>query len=213
MGVIRVLFLADLHLLCIHQAVDGATVGPVGYMFARAPDVIDTSRIPAKFSAVLVGHIHRCQVLSRDLNSRLLPAPVYYAGSIDRTSFAEKTECKGYLILEFALDASKKVLSERWRFHALPSRPMIQLDLHASNMNMDELRSWIETRIWDLPEDSILRIKIHDSVSSRAMEVLSAPALRNLAPATMNIDAVFTETRRPQAFQRGRGSSTRSAEP
>ena len=29
---------ADIYLLCIHQAVEGATVGPVGYMFRHSPD-------------------------------------------------------------------------------------------------------------------------------------------------------------------------------
>jgi DNA repair exonuclease SbcCD nuclease subunit len=203
---------ADIHLLCIHQAVDGATVGPVGYMFRNAPDVIDTSQIPAKFSAVLAGHIHRCQVLSRDLKSQILPAPIYYAGSIDRTSFAEKAERKGYLILEFDLDSSKGAVSDQWRFHQLPARPMIQLDLCASNMHNAELRAWIKTRIWALPEDSIVKIKIHDTVSSQAMEVLSAPALRALTPATMNVDAVLTEVRRSQRFQTRRSSSTRNAE-
>ena len=196
---------ADIHLLCIHQAVDGATVGPAGYMFRYAPDVIDTTQIPAKFSAVLAGHIHRCQVLSRDLKSQILSAPIYYAGSIDRTSFAEKAERKGYLILEFKLDRSRGAVSDQWQFHQLPARPMIQLDLCASNMNNAELRSWIETRIWALPEDSIVKIKIHDTVSSQAMEVLSAPALRALTPATMNVEAVFTEVRRSQTFQRRGG--------
>lgn len=204
---------ADIHLLCIHQAVDGAAVGPAEYMFSRAPDVIDTSQIPGKFDAVLAGHIHRCQVLSKDLKSRILPAPIYYAGSTDRTSFAEKADRKGYLILEFDSVASTGVVSVQWRFHQLPVRPMIQLDLHASNMNNAELRSWIETRIWELPEDSIVRIKIHDAVAQHAMEVLSAPSLRTIAPKTMNVDAVFTAATRTRAVRRRTGLSTRKAEP
>ena len=55
----------------------------------------------------LTGHIHRFQILSRDLKARVLPAPVFYAGSIECTSFAEKNEKKGYLILEFELEPWK----------------------------------------------------------------------------------------------------------
>jgi DNA repair exonuclease SbcCD nuclease subunit len=58
---------ADTHILCIHQSVDGAAVGPVGYTFRYAQDVIRSSDIPPGFTAVLAGHIHRFQVLQKDL--------------------------------------------------------------------------------------------------------------------------------------------------
>ena len=76
-------------------------MGPAGYIFRDAPDVIKASDIPAGFSAVLSGHIHRFQVLAKDREGKALRAPVFYPGSIERTSFAEKNEKKGYLILEF----------------------------------------------------------------------------------------------------------------
>jgi DNA repair exonuclease SbcCD nuclease subunit len=132
------------------------------------------------------------------LQAKALLTPVFYPGSIERTSFAEKNEHKGYLILEFELDALKGGILRQWQFHKLPVRSMIQLDLHAANMNNAELRSWIESRLRILPEDSIVKLKIYGSVSQQAMEVLSAAALRALAPTTMNIDAVFVEVRRQQ---------------
>jgi DNA repair exonuclease SbcCD nuclease subunit len=192
---------ADLHLLCIHQAVEGATVGPVGYIFRPASDVLDASEIPADFSAVLTGHIHRFQVIYRDLKGRALPAPVFYPGSIDRTSFAERNEKKGYLIIEFESEAATGRMLRYWRFHRLPVRPMIQLNLHVSRIKNAELRSWIETRLAVLPEDSIVKLKIHDSVSQEAMKILSAASLRTLAPKTMNIDAAFVEIRKSKLFK------------
>jgi DNA repair exonuclease SbcCD nuclease subunit len=192
---------ADIYLLCIHQSVEGATVGPVGYMFRRSPDVISAGDIPGHFSAVLAGHIHRHQVLTTNLKGKkTLHAPVFYPGSIDRTSFAEKNEKKGYLILEFELEASKGSILRQWQFHKLPVRPMIQLNLHASNLKNAELRSWIETRLSVLPEGSIVRLKIYDSASSQAMKILSAGALRALAPQTMNIDAVFVEEQKLKRY-------------
>lgn len=191
---------ADIHLLCIHQAVEGATVGPVGYTFRHASDVINASEIPGDFSAVLAGHIHRHQILTTNLQAKPLPVPVFYPGSIERTSFAEKNENKGYLVLEFELGASKGSRLRQWQFQKLPARPMIQLNLHPSSMKNTELRSWIETRLSVLPEDSIVKLKIHDSVSQEAMKVLNAAALRALALKTMNIDAVFVETRKSQTY-------------
>ena len=193
---------ADIYLLCIHQSVEGATVGPVGYTFRRSEDVIRVGEIPDRFSAVLAGHIHRFQVLTEDLHGVKLNAPVFYPGSIERTSFAEKNEKKGYLILEFETGSTRKNALKNWQFRELPARPMIQLDLHAAGMTNSDLRLWIETRLSVLPDDSIVKIKIHGTVPHKAMEVLSAPALRTLAPESMNIDAVFVEARKAQAMRR-----------
>jgi hypothetical protein len=120
----------------------------------------------------------------------------------DLAFHAEKDEKKGYLILEFAAEAVKGKGLKSWQFHELPVRPMSQLDLHGSGMTNVDLRSWLETRLAAIPEDSIVKLKIHDTVSHQAMEVLCAPALRALAPATMNIDAVFIEARKSQAMKR-----------
>ena len=90
---------AGVRLLCLHQTVEGATVGPVGYMFRDAPDVIPRRAIPSGFAAVLAGHIHRHQVLREKLS-----APVFYPGSTERTSSAERFESKGYLVIDIAAD-------------------------------------------------------------------------------------------------------------
>lgn len=47
----------DLRLLAVHQTVEGASVGPVGFTFRSAPDVIPGRAIPSGFAAVLAGHI------------------------------------------------------------------------------------------------------------------------------------------------------------
>jgi DNA repair exonuclease SbcCD nuclease subunit len=184
---------ADVQVLCIHQSVDGATVGPSGYMFRYAPDVIQASDIPTGFTAVLSGHIHRFQVLANDLEGNALQAPVYYPGAIERTSFAEKNETKGYLTLEFEADRLKSGRLIRWQFHELPTRPMIQLNLHPREMRTAELRSWIANTIRGLPQDGIVRLKIHGRISQDAMAVLRAASLRTIAPPTMNIDTAFKD--------------------
>ena len=183
---------AEIKVLCIHQAIDGATVGPTGYKFRYAADVISPADVPADFAAVLSGHIHRFQVLTRDFKGRSLQTPVFYPGSIERTSFAEKNEKKGYLILEFETGGSGGGL-KKWKFAELAARPMIQLELCLSWMTGAELKSWIQARIKNMPADSIVKLKVSGTVSREAMQVLRAASLRALAPVTMNIDARFVD--------------------
>jgi hypothetical protein len=49
---------ADGYLLCLHQCLEGARVGPVDFTFCYQPDVIKARDIPDGFVAVLAGHIH-----------------------------------------------------------------------------------------------------------------------------------------------------------
>jgi exonuclease SbcD len=184
---------AGSRVLCLHQAVDGATVGPGGYTFRYAQDVIRIADIPRAFCATLAGHIHRFQILTRDLKGKPLKAPVFYPGSIERTSFAEKDEKKGYLILEFETTETSSGTLRNWTFHELPARPMIQLELHAAGMNASQIQAWIQSHLFEIPPDSIVKLKVHGNVSEDAMTVFSAPALRGLTPETMNISARLVE--------------------
>ncbi|MBN1434111.1 DNA repair exonuclease [Candidatus Fermentibacterales bacterium] len=97
---------ADIRLLCMHQLVEGATVGPSDYVFRGGPDVIPGAALPRNVAVVLCGHVHRMQVLTRDLRGSRLPSPVIYAGSTERTSLAERGEQKGYYILQLCPAAS-----------------------------------------------------------------------------------------------------------
>ena len=187
---------ADARVLCIHQSVDGATVGPSGYTFRYAHDVVRATDISGDFAAVLTGHIHRFQVLTRDLKKRPLNAPVFYPGSIERTSFAEKHEPKGYLIIEIETKGSAAGTVTDWTFHQLPARPMIQLNLDAEEMNRSQVISWIRSRLEEIPDDSVVKLNVHGKIPSETLGVFSAPFLRSLAPATMNIDASLVEFRR-----------------
>lgn len=109
---------ADIRLLAMHQTVEGASVGPVGFTFRSGLDVLPGRAIPAGFAAVLSGHIHRHQVLSKDLAGRPLAAPFFYPGSTARTSSAERNEPKGFLTIDLAPDDARgRVVS--WRFHEL----------------------------------------------------------------------------------------------
>lgn len=176
-------FAADARLLCLHQAVEGATVGPADFVFRSGQDVVRGRDLPAGFAAVLSGHIHRAQVLVRDLAGRPLAAPVLVAGSTDRTSFAERFEPKGSFLLEAVRDGNGRVaVSWELREHAV--RPMTVVELDPSAPFLEErLRSALEA----LDPSSLVRLRLSSEPPPGALAALRAGALRAVAPPTMSV--------------------------
>ncbi|MFZ5519196.1 MAG: metallophosphoesterase family protein [Candidatus Zhuqueibacterota bacterium] len=174
---------ADIRALCLHQSVEGAQVGVQNYTFRPAPDVISGHQIPDGFAAVLAGHIHRQQVLMTDLAGVTLNAPVFYPGSIERTSFAERNERKGYLVIDIGCGAS----DVRWNFFELPTRPMAVIAIERSGLSADQLTGWLRDTLNRLDPNSVVQIRLPEDFPDHLLKRLSAPFLRSIAPATMNI--------------------------
>lgn len=177
---------ANVRLLCMHQCVEGATVGPNDFTFTTADDVIRGRDVPAGFSAVLSGHIHRHQVLMNDLRGQPIAAPVLYPGSIERTSVAEADEEKGFMIVELACETGGARLE--WRFHPLPARPLVRRDVAVDGIAAEALESTIRTLIAEAPRDAVLTIRVVGTATEHAWRVLSPANLRRLAPSTMNVE-------------------------
>jgi DNA repair exonuclease SbcCD nuclease subunit len=178
---------ADVHLLCMHQSIDGATMGPENFMFRGGADVIDIREIPAGFAAVLTGHMHRHQVLQKDLRGRRVATPVLYAGSIERTSFAEKDETKGYMTVDVEEDHSVQ-----WQFHELPARPMVLLKVDVTGMTDTAFIGWLKTNIKGLCEDSIVKFVVLGRMKDEVAFLLQVRLLRSFVPAQMDVvSAIF----------------------
>lgn len=177
---------APVRFLCLHQCVEGAKVGPGDFTFTTAADVIRGADLPDGVAAVLAGHIHRHQVLTRDLRGRSLAAPVLYPGSIERTSIAEADEEKGFLIVEVAHQESGVRVD--WRFKKLPARPLVRRELQLDAIADEQLESTIRSFVADAPDDAVLTIRVVGTIRECSARVLSAAHLRTLAPASMNID-------------------------
>jgi len=173
---------SDARILCIHQAVEGATVGPSGYVFRRGADIVPGRLIPKGFLAVLSGHIHRAQILLRDLSGRRLEAPVLYPGSIERTSFAERDESKGYFTLEISGGSGRPGQLRNVEFHELPARPMVRLTLPDSH----NWESWLSQKLAQIPRNSFVQIRTTGNQPVPAG--LSAAEVRRIAPAEMITD-------------------------
>jgi len=177
---------ADVRLLCLHQCIEGSTVGPGNYTFTTAADVIRCADIPSDFEAVLSGHIHRHQVLTRDLRGRVLGAPVLYPGSIERTSIAEADEDKGFLLVEIVLGDDRARVN--WQFQSLPARPLVRCTLDLDSCNDAELEARLRALLTDAPSDAVLTIRVDVTMTPHAERLLSADHLRSLAPPTMNVE-------------------------
>lgn len=186
---------ASRSVLCMHQCVEGATVGPADHVFTSAADVVRGRDIPPGFAGVLSGHIHRHQVLTMDLRGRPLAAPVLYPGSIERTALAELGEAKGFLVVEVPVPPATAAL--RWRFRELPARPMLVRDLHAGGLDPTALESAVRALVTAAPEDAVLRIRVFGRVAGSARRVLAASHLRSVAPATMNVEIRADEAGNP----------------
>ncbi len=179
---------AATYVLCMHQSVDGCTMGPKNYIFRGGVDVINIHDIPPEFCCVLSGHMHRSQVLDKDLKGMTVRTPVLYPGSIERTSFAERGEKKGYLMLQLYADDEKAGQLFQWRFDELAARPMVQLEYDATATRRTTFETWLRERISKIPEESIVKIKIHGELSHEILKAIRAESIRSIAPVTMNIN-------------------------
>jgi DNA repair exonuclease SbcCD nuclease subunit len=170
----------DLRILCIHQAVEGAQVGPSNYTFRNGKDVIRLADIPDAFDAILVGHIHRKQILNRS------NTPVIYPGSTERTSFAEKDEDKGFCDITFQNNDNNGWHMEELDFIRLPSRPMVDLYLN-ENVSEDNLAKFLQAKVGKLHQDAIVRIRSRGTPDNGLKKRLTSDFLRRLFPSTMNV--------------------------
>jgi DNA repair exonuclease SbcCD nuclease subunit len=178
---------ADVHLLCLHQTVEGAKVGTVNYTFRSGPDVIKGADIPRGFAIVLGGHIHRSQVLRNDLRGRELAAPVVYPGSVERTSFAERDEAKHFVIVQIADTGAIGGELVDISFMPLPARPMVNLAINPEEMDEAKMSGHLRQRFLELDPDSVVRVQVEGEVPDSCRKILTAPYLRNLAPPSMNV--------------------------
>ena len=175
-----------IHLLCMHQAIEGAQVGIQNYTFRTNHDTIRANDIPNDFAAILSGHIHRRQILSHGLDGREMKSKVFYPGSIERTSFAEKNEKKGYLIIDCIPTKSGGEI-ENFEFVDLPCRAMKEIILQAECLSKTDLLNQIVYKISSIDKNCILRLRIKSNKKTIINELPKLEEIRNVLPETVNI--------------------------
>ena len=167
---------ADVRVLCLHQCIEGATCGPGNFTFRDGADVIRAADMPVDVAVTLSGHIHRHQVL-RPAGR----APVIYAGSVERTSFAEATETKGFVVLR----VTRSGLGA-FEFRPLPARPMVTRTLSFAGVDGAEAHARIAAAVESTPDDAVVRLRVIGATPA----MLTAGTLRAMAGAR-NVTLAF----------------------
>ncbi len=160
---------ADLRVLCIHQCVEGATCGPGNFTFRFGPDVVRSVDLPRDVAVTLSGHIHRHQVLRPPHRG-----PVIYAGSVERTSFAEAPETKGYVVLHLA---SRGFVG--FDFRAIATRPMVTRTVSLADADSSEVTARVAAAIESTPPDAVVQLRVAGAIPP----AVTAAMLRSLSGA------------------------------
>ncbi len=155
----------DFSILVVHQLFAGSHIED--YTFSRGYNVVPMLQVLRKFNYIACGHVHRFQFLYENKPSLLkstnrfysvrqdygafnwcfddenndcshFPNPVIaYAGSLERVSFKERNEPKGYLIGELKPSITgHRTMNLEYQFHELSAVKMIHniWDLSKSSM-------------------------------------------------------------------------------
>ncbi|MGE5814580.1 MAG: hypothetical protein ACM36C_08850, partial [Acidobacteriota bacterium] len=99
-------------------------------------------------------------------------SPVIYAGSIERTSFAEAPETKGFVVLELTRSGLGG-----FEFRPLPARPMVTRTLTFRDLDAVEADERAASAIQSTPDDAVVRLRVLGPVPT----TLTAEKLRGMA--------------------------------
>jgi exonuclease SbcD len=143
---------SDLNILVTHQAFDQATVGPGDFAFREGRrDTVSRYAVPTDFEYIAAGHIHRYQILPHPKKPRL---KFVYPGSIQRVSFAEMFEEKGFVegtLLNGRIET---------RFIPLPAYEMEIVEIEAAGLTAKECEDEIVSQFWRFSEERVLRFNL-----------------------------------------------------
>ncbi|MFN2281295.1 MAG: hypothetical protein ACK2TZ_05475, partial [Anaerolineales bacterium] len=176
---------ADAQFLCTHQTFEGAQVGPVDFTFREGQDNIPPEWVPDRFNAVLSGHIHRTQQLTRTLDGEPLAVPVIYPGSIERTSVAERFEEKSFQLIKLSWETGKMV--QEVETHPLPARPMVKVTVPVGDFLPEQVLVHIKSQLAFIKPDAVVRVELTGPRAEGVQRAISAASLRSCGPGSMNI--------------------------
>ncbi|NQV18246.1 MAG: DNA repair exonuclease [Armatimonadetes bacterium] len=170
---------ADIKLLLLHQTIQESQIK--GYTFRYGSDVLPLKMLPSGYHAVLSGHIHRAQIFYYDKAENRIP--VIYPGSTERTSIVEISEEKGFYELLFKeYETDWKLV--KTKFHVLPTRSMVRLDITLLTEDERVLRNLLEAELSKLDQNSVVRLRCE---IPETRKLLRAKLLREVTPETMTL--------------------------
>ena len=162
-------------------------------VFGNDPVFLSSQLAIRPFDYVALGHLHRHQ----DLNINGYPS-VVYSGSIERIDFGERREEKGFCRVKLDLNSAQQERCS-YKFEILPTRPMIQIEVH-----LDKNRNQTEQIIDKIKEQdidgAIIKIIYHlsDDVSDKVdlLAIQRACSSASYIASIIPIRKVITKDRR-----------------
>ncbi len=144
-------------LLVAHVHAQEAKDGAERLLTVGTDPLVPVERLALEpFDYIALGHIHAHQVLARKPS-------VVYPGSIERVTFGEEREAKGYILAEVGRGSSE------WQFVELPARKFVTVDAEALTDDPTEhILRRIERRRADLP-DAVVRVRARVSPQNQAL--------------------------------------------
>jgi hypothetical protein len=106
---------------------------------------------------------------------------VIYAGSTERTSFAEAPETKGYVVLELT-----RLGLGGFEFRPVPARPMVTRTLSFDDLDGGEAHARVVAAVESTPPDAVVQLRVRGVVPA----TITAAALRAIAGAR-NVTLAF----------------------
>jgi DNA repair exonuclease SbcCD nuclease subunit len=168
---------SDVNILVTHQAFDNAVVGPNGYTFtAKRCDTVSRRDCPVDFDYVAAGHIHRYQELPHPIQPH---RKFVYPGSIQRMSFAEKDEVKGFVQGELTRDRVETY------FVPLPSHPMEIIEIEAAGWTARYCEETICDHLFRLEDDTVVRFQLTGGSATADYPDVDFQMLRSRMPRVM----------------------------
>jgi exonuclease SbcD len=179
-------------ILVAHLMVLGADPGSEQRMvLGYEPDVLTSAVANPAYDAVLLGHVHRGQVLRGD--SPL----VLYAGSLERVDFGDEGQEKGFHLVEIA-EGGERPRRVTHRFVPVNARAFLTLEVDAARGEpMDRaLQAIAEAREAGRVDDAVVRLRLHVRLEDAGR--VDVPALRRALEDAFFVAAVTVEVERPE---------------
>ncbi len=164
--------------------------GVVGFKEFRMNEfneqIVDSCYLRDDLDYIAMGHYHGNQDVA---------ANTAYSGSIERFSFAEAGQKKGFLCVD--LETRKRKLVE------LPARPMLDLPaIDGRHLDPASLMAEIEARLDRDLDGKIVRLKVRD-LPRTTYEALDFRRIRDLAAGAMHFEPRFEIDRENVSIQAG----------
>jgi len=174
-------------ILVAHLMVLGSDLGTEQRMvLGYEPDVLVGAVAHPVYDAVLLGHVHRSQVLRKDA------PPVLYAGSLERVDFGDEGQEKGFYLIEIA-EGEDRPRDVRYQFIPVAARRFFTLEIDAGQGEPMEraLRAIAEAQEAGQISEAVVRLRLH--VRPEDADLVDVPALRRALEEAFFVAAVSVE--------------------